>query len=135
MLVRENVRDLASRYAVAVDSGDFEAAKALFAPHATMDVQGDVRSGPDEIVTIFTGAGEDFSDRAGDAPIVRHNITTHTIDVLSDSTARARLYFMVIVGDQLDHWGRYFDEIELVDGTWLFVSRKVRIDGSISGDR
>jgi hypothetical protein len=32
----------------------------------------------------------------------------------------------------LDHWGRYVDEFAVIDGRWLFTSRRVTTDGSAS---
>jgi hypothetical protein len=133
LLARESIRELVARYAVGVDSGRFEDALSVFGPDSTMELDSDqrLRRGPEEIVEIFQGAGETFSAEAGAAPVVRHHLTTHKIELTSPTTAKGRLYFLVIVGQQLDHWGRYFDRYELVAGSWRIASRRVTIDHRI----
>ena len=133
VLARESIRELVARYAVGVDSGDIQAALSCFAETSTMDFLGRTYVGPQEIIEIFQSAGEDFTARAGAAPKVRHNITTHKIELTSPSTAKGRLYFMVAVGEAIDHWGRYFDTYGVVDGEWKITSRVVTVDHSISG--
>ena len=62
---------------------------------------------------------------------LRHLTATHQIDVLDDSTARGRCYYQVITSVGLDHWGRYIDEYGVVDGRWVFTSRREFMDGYI----
>ena len=133
LVARESIRELVARYAAGVDSGRFEEALSVFGPSSTMELGDDelLRTGPEEIVEIFRGAGETFSAQAGAAPVVRHHLTTHKIELTSATTAKGRLYFLVIVGEQLDHWGRYFDRYELVGERWQIASRKVVIDHKV----
>ena len=135
LAAREAIRELVARYAVGVDSGRFDDALSVFGPESTMELDGDekVRWGPEEIVEIFQGAGDSLAAKAGIAPVVRHHLTTHKIELTSATTAKGRLYFMVIVGQQLDHWGRYFDRYELIDGSWRIASRRVVVDHHVGG--
>jgi hypothetical protein len=55
------------------------------------------------------------------------------IDVLSPTAARGRCYYQVILPHGLDHWGRYIDEYGVVDGRWVFTSRREFMDGYIEG--
>jgi hypothetical protein len=128
LLARESIRELVARYAIGVDSGRFDDALSVFGPTSTMEVAGSTHVGPSEILEVFTGAGETFSARVGVSPTVRHNVTTHKIELTSPTTAKGRVYFMVIVGSQLDHWGRYFDTYGVIDGAWAITSRVVVVD-------
>jgi 3-phenylpropionate/cinnamic acid dioxygenase small subunit len=113
------------RYAVYIDSGDFEGAAALF-EHARLRV----------------GSGDDDSvDAAGmlrlwrmliirypdGTPRTKHVVTNPIIDVDADS-ATCRSYYTVL--QQTDDLplqvvvsGRYHDRFERVDGVWRFCYR------------
>ena len=47
--------------------------------------------------------------------------------------AAGRCYYQVLMSHGLDHWGRYIDGYQLVDGRWLFSSRRVTMDGYVPG--
>ena len=139
---REAIRDLVARYNANGDSGRFADVVALFAPDAVMVTADGTKTGPEEILTIFTGARDRFargargerdaSSTAVTAPapaVVRHFTATHQIDLADRQTARGRCYFQVLTTAGLDHWGRYVDEYRVVDGTWRFAKRTVTIDG------
>jgi hypothetical protein len=126
---REAIRDLVARYNANGDTGRFDQAMELFAPDAVMEVgDGPERRGIDEIRTIFTGARD--RPRRGDAPAyVRHMTSTHQIDLLDQSRASGRCYYLVLTAVGVDHWGRYIDDYRTVDGTWKFARRRVTVDG------
>ena len=126
---REAIRDLVARYNANGDSGRFAQVIELFAPDAVMDVGWDrVFTGPDEILTIFTGTREKVV--SSDKPMyMRHYTATHQIDVTSPTEANGRCYYHVLTPHGLDHWGRYIDEYRTVDGVWRFARRKVTTDG------
>lgn len=133
LLARESIRDLVARYNSNGDSGRFSQVLDLFATDATMDIDdGHTYRGRDEIATIFTRTKDAWGASAADRATpryVRHCVATHQIDVADTHRARGRCYFFVIMHHGLDHWGRYLDEYAEIDGTWLFISRTVRIDG------
>src|SRR5262249_17729019 len=126
---REEIRDLVARYNANGDTGRFEEVMELFAPDGVMDVgDGRIYTGKDEIVTIFTGARDNVD--YGEQPVyLRHMTATHQIDVIDRTHAKGRCYFQVLTAIGLDHWGRYVDEYELVDGRWRFAKRRVTVDG------
>jgi hypothetical protein len=131
---RESIRDLVARYNANGDAGRFSQVLELFAPDAVMDIgDGRLYTGPDEILTIFTGV----RDRTGsDEPVhLRHFTATHQVDVLDEVTATGRSYFQVLTTSGLDHWGRYLDEYRVVDGRWRFARRRVTVDGRSPGSR
>jgi hypothetical protein len=113
----EAIRQLAARYALALDSRDVDGLAALFV----------------DDVTVGTGA----SGRAALAewfdPVLRpykttfHLIGNHVIDLVDDDHATGVVYCRPEheVGDlwivmPMQYWDRY----ERRDGTWLFKSRK-----------
>src|SRR4051812_22230114 len=127
---REAIRDLVARYNANGDSGRFAQVVELFAPDAVMITGDGTKTGPAEILTIFTGAKDRFArgargargaDDVNDVPsssqdpapapaVVRHFTATHQIDLIDPQTARGRCYFQVLTATGLDHWGRYVDE-------------------------
>ena len=52
----------------------------------------------------------------GRVPFIRHFTATTQIDVLSETQAKARSYYLFLTVHGLDHWGRYLDEFAPVDG-------------------
>lgn len=129
LVARESIRDLVARYNANGDSGRFDEVLALFAPDAVMDVESaGVRTGHDEIRTIFTGA-RDRADWGLGPRYLRHVTGTHQIDVVDERRATGRCYYFVLTAVGLDHWGRYVDEYRVVDGAWRFSKRKVTVDG------
>lgn len=135
LLAREAIRDLVARYNANGDSGRVDKVLELFWPDAAMEVGGPaapvVRTGHDEIASIFTGAAVTFRpDSAPSTPHhVRHYVATHVVDLVDETHATGYAYFQVLMPHGLDHWGRYFDRYEARDGEWRFARRKVTTDG------
>ena len=131
LVARESIRDLVGRYNSNGDSGRFDAVLELFAPHAVMEVPAGVHEGIDSIRTIFTGAQTNVKSlpAAGGRMYIRHFTSSLQIDLVDPTHARSRCYYQVIQPHGLDHWGRYIDEYELLDGRWLFSRRTVTMDG------
>lgn len=132
LVARESIRDLVARYNANGDSGRFDQVVACFAPDAVMDVDGTLYEGREQIRTIFTSAADSLRDHPG-PQLLRHFTSTLQIDVESETFARARCYYQVLMAHGLDHWGRYLDEFAPVDGTWLFTRRREVLDGSVAG--
>jgi hypothetical protein len=136
---REEIRDLVTRYNSNGDTGRFGPMMELFADHAVMETQGGRdgelvrREGKAAVESIFTGAKENWAEPAvpGAPVFIRHNVATHQIDVEDETHAKGRCYFHVNMAWGLDHWGRYIDTYEKIDGRWLFTYRKVLIDGRV----
>lgn len=137
VVARESIRDLVARYNATSDTGRFDHTMALFTDDAAMTISMDEYRGREQIRSIFTDTGEHLrsADSAMDHTYVRHSTSTHQIDLIDERRARGRCYFTVITDIGLDHWGRYVDEYACVDGTWLFASRKVTVDGQAAESR
>lgn len=129
---REHIRDLVVRYNANGDSGRFDEVMGLFAPDASMEVDGNRHDGLEAIRSVFTTARDDLTEGAVPS-YLRHFTATLQIDLTSPTTARSRCYFEVLMAHGLDHWGRYLDEFGTVDGHWRFTRRQVLIDGRTPG--
>ena len=124
---REHVRDLIAHYNLAGDRGWIDDVLGLFATDATLTIDGTDHIGHEAIRAVFT-------DAAGPHPeLIRHLTATLQIDVPAPDRASSRCYFQVLTVNGLDHWGRYTDRYECVDGTWRFSARSVRVDGATPG--
>ena len=68
----------------------------------------------------------------GDSPsyIQHHTSSTH-IEFEGTEKANSKSYFSVFLSHGIDHWGRYEDEFENMNGKWVFVYRRVKTDGWI----
>jgi hypothetical protein len=135
LTAREAVRDLVARYNANGDRGRFDAVLELFAPHADMEVLGVLHEGIEGISAMFSGAQADVKalPASGERTYIRHFTATLQIDVVDEDHARSHCYFQVLQPHGLDHWGRYQDEYERIDGRWLFSRRKVSMDGYLPG--
>lgn len=129
---REHIRDLVARYNANGDSGRFDDVMDLFAPDASMEVDGIRHDGLDAIRSVFTTARGDLTEETVPR-YLRHFTATLQIDVTSPTAARSRCYFEVLMTHGLDHWGRYLDEFAAVDGHWRFARRRVLVDGRTPG--
>jgi ketosteroid isomerase-like protein len=139
LVARESIRDLVARYNANGDSGRFEAMMNVFADDAVVELvatDGSVRrfEGVSDIASIFvnTKAGWDVDVKPNAANHhVRHCTATLQIDLVDETHARGRCYFLVLMGHGLDHWGRYIDEFEQRDDRWLITHRRAITDGRI----
>ncbi len=133
VVARESIRELVARYNANGDSGRFTQVMDLFAPDAEMDIDGDVKTGIDEILTIFTGVRDGLGVSSGDGSsrpaYVRHMTATHQIDIVDRHHASGRCYYQVLTHIGLDHWGRYIDQYRTVGEHWRFARRTVSVDG------
>jgi len=128
LLAREAIHDVVTRYNSYGDSGLFDRMIGLFAPEATVEINGVAYRGHDELRRVFSGVSERTSE-PGDRPAyLRHCTATHQIDLVDESTATGRCYFFVLTAVGLDHWGRYLDDYVVFDGEWRFARRRVLTD-------
>ena len=135
LTAREAIRDLVARYNANGDTGRFAQVLELFAEDAVMEVPGVRYDGRDAIATLFTGTQQNVKGLAepGRPVYLRHNTSTHQIDLLDPTHAKGRCYYFVLMPHGVDHWGRYIDEYEMCDGRWQFTHRKVTMDGYVPG--
>lgn len=117
LLAYEEIRQLASRYAVAIDARDLDALVALFVD--------DVRVGAG--ATGRTALRSFFERSLSDVGITILNIGTHVIDFDDDDHARGIVYCRgeVQVGTQwIVQAIQYRDRYERRAGHWYFVRRE-----------
>ena len=113
----EEIRQLAARYAIALDRRDFDALVALFVD--------DVRAGRDSFGRDALKAG--FVSQMREMEFSILNVGTHQIDLLDGDHATGHVYCKGEVQDgaRLIHQAiRYDDTYERRGGHWLFVKRK-----------
>lgn len=118
------IANLVYRYAELIDSGNFEAAAALFV-HARIKL-GPREIGADEVLALWRGSIILYEDGT---PRTKHVITNPIIEV--DETAghgTCRSYYTVMqqVADgplNAVICGRYHDAFERIDGQWRFSFR------------
>ena len=116
LLAYEEIRQLAARYALAVDSRDLDALVALFVD--------DVRVGRDATGRAALRQFFDTSLRA--IGVSRLSVTTHVIDLQGPDDATGSVYCDGEIADG-DRWIRqailYRDTYARREGRWLFVRR------------
>lgn len=116
LLAFEEIRQLASQYAVAVDSRDLDALVGLFVD--------DVRVGRDTFGREALRAS--FEDSLGAIGISMLNVGTHAIDIVDSTHATGQVYCHAQIQDG-ERWIHQFilyrDTYERRDGKWFFVRR------------
>tara|TARA_X000001036_G_scaffold146070_1_gene138885 strand:+ start:2336 stop:2785 length:450 start_codon:yes stop_codon:yes gene_type:complete len=123
------IRDLISAYNSFGDRGRFDQLLELFAETAVMDINdGRIYEGADQIKTVFTDSSDSLSKDDSPSYIQHHTSSTH-IEFEGDKKANSKSYFSVFLSNGIDHWGRYEDKFENINGKWLFVYRRVKTDG------
>ena len=123
------IRDLISAYNSFGDRGRFDQLLELFAETAVMDINdGRIYEGADQIKTVFTDSSDSLSRDDSPSYIQPHTSSTH-IEFEGDKKANSKSYFSVFLSNGIDHWGRYEDKFENINGKWLFVYRRVKTDG------
>lgn len=117
LLARDEIRELAHRYAVALDARDLDALVALFVE--------DVRVGRDASGREALRSDFDRQLRAIGVSILL--VGNHVIDVDGDDRASGIVYCSAQIQDG-ERWIRqairYDDDYARRDGRWLFVRRR-----------
>jgi hypothetical protein len=123
---RAEISDLTSRYAMAVDSKDWDAYRTLFSDDAAIDYTdaGGVAGSLDEVVPWLAEA-------LGFCCATQHNMTSQVVEFDGDDDARACTYYIaqhVMLdgsgGEALLLFaGFYRDVLRRVDGTWRIARR------------
>ncbi|MCY3604020.1 MAG: nuclear transport factor 2 family protein [Chloroflexi bacterium] len=129
LLERDAITRLMVRYADRIDANDPVGAAACFAPDGLGVYWGDSR-GREAIAERLTGILAGFHATS-------HHLTNVHIELTGETTARAQSYvyaFHRLKGsmEQMHYWGRWVDEVEKVDGEWLFSRREVVGIGSFT---
>ncbi len=120
LLAYEEIRQLAARYAVAVDRRDLDALVMLFVD--------DVRIGRDR--RGRDALRDDFARSLGAVGLSILNIGTHQIDLIDADHATGFVYCKgeIADGDRWIHQAiRYDDTYERRDGHWYFARRRHKL--------
>lgn len=133
LIARESIRDLIARYNANGDSGRYAQVAELFAADAVYEVEGVTHLGAAGVFEVMTAAASAMGGGEGAPSVVRHLTSTTQIDVADETHASARSYYLVVLPNGPDHWGRYLDTYCTIEGRWRFASRKVTLDGMVEG--
>ena len=132
---RELIRETVTRYAHLVDRGRIDELALLFTADGTLEA-GDLPPAEGrEAIRAFLAGTKSRLAAAGAQPLIRHHVSSLTIDVTGPEAATAASYFLVMTDRGPDHWGRYRDRLVRVGGRWLFQDRRARVDGRASHSR
>jgi ketosteroid isomerase-like protein len=120
LLACDEIRQLVARYALAMDSRDFDCLVSLFVEDARA---WDGRKGRAPLQQGFEWAfRQGMGGRVGFT-----QVGTHVINLLTPDTAAGTAYCTAEFGDE-DRWVRqaiaYEDSYERRDGAWYFVTRE-----------
>ena len=151
LVARESIRDCIARYNANGDSGRIDEMVGVFAPDGIMETGSGRYEGRDAIHAFMSSVADrgrpDWAASEesvimtptqewlarGRVPFIRHFTATTQIDVLDETHAKARSYYLFLTVHGLDHWGRYLDEFAPVDGKWLITHRREMTDAAFSG--
>jgi hypothetical protein len=152
LVARESIRDLIARWNYNGDARHMDEMVLVLAPDVEFQaVDGDVLHGRAEVLDFLTGVRDRKSSTtdadadadpdprpprndgrylpAGTRPSIRHFTSNPRISFESETRAQARTYYAVLSSFGLDHWGRYIDEVRVVDDEWLISKRVITTDG------
>lgn len=142
---RAAIEDLMARYLFAMDWNDFDAYAAMFTEDGELEFARGSAVGREKIgetVKAFKESiGKIYTDQNGDPAALRHVIAHKVIRVEGDR-AWATSFWYEMANDgpdgapKIGTFGHYEDELQRVDGEWLFSRRSIRnefLDGRKSG--
>jgi uncharacterized protein (TIGR02246 family) len=131
---RAQIEDLMARYLFAIDYFDWDAYVATFAPDGELTFASGTSKGREAIrkaVTAFsTRIGEFYHTEDGKPAKLRHIILQTSIRVEGDH-GWARSVWMEMANHgpkdepKIGTYGLYEDEMQKIDGQWLFTKRNV----------
>jgi ketosteroid isomerase-like protein len=131
---RAEIEDLMARYLFALDYNDLDTFIAMFTEDAVFDfARGRVQGKANilEAVKAFKGRiGELYQDEDGNPAVLRHVLAHTAIRVEGDRAwTRAQWFEMANDGPgkslKMGTFGIYEDELQKVDGRWLFSERRI----------
>lgn len=132
---RVAIRDTLDRYNLAGDRGRLDDLAACFTEDGVLEIRDDwVARGRAEIIQRLDSARAVFAS-PGHRPLVRHHLTTHRAEFLSETESRAWTYFLVITATGPDHSGRYVDHLQKVADSWLLSHRTVIVEWRTEGPK
>ena len=131
---RAEIENVSNRYMVAVDAGDIETVMSTWAEDGVLEWVFGTEVGKAAIrkaMSNFGGArAVNIPEGAKSRPRTRHQIINHVIDVTGNKAKTIAYWFAFTnntpQGDvQLLYFGHYEDDMEKVNGKWLFKKRHV----------
>ena len=120
----ERAREAAWRYAVAVDTQDYELLSSVFTPDAVLTTRRGSRHGRDEIIAYYRPALADPVGR-------KHFIVNQTVTWIAPGEAVMESYFLyTYAGDDTSilGWGSYTDHVRVIDNVGYIESKRISID-------
>ncbi len=102
---------------------------ALFADDGVLEIDSQPQLSGRAAIKDFLTRTKAARAQASSSLLIRHHVSSVTIDVLNRDEATAASYFLAITEQGVDHWGRYRDQLRRVEDRWLFAHRRVRLDG------
>jgi uncharacterized protein (TIGR02246 family) len=127
---KAEIAELIARYNAAIDDGDIQGWANCFAPEGVFD--GMIgRFAAHRELDRFTAAVKNLTTTT---PNLRHYVTNILTEV-NGSEARSRCFLLMTStskegGAKIAIAGQYKDRLVKRDGRWLFLERKVLIDGA-----
>lgn len=135
---RAQIEDLQARYMFALDFGDLDTYVSTFTEDGILDIIGFKWQGREnikkELGAMSTGMEEDKPASEDEKKLYpstgRHNITNIVIKI-NGNRATGRAYWFHMGNDNperkavVDSYGHYEDEMEKVNGEWLFSKRVI----------
>lgn len=131
--MRETIENVVIRFAWAYDAGDIEAAAAVFAEDATLEVSvpGVPPAHGREAIAAFLGKARAARTARGEQP--RHLVNNLRIVAGDAGTVHAVSYMTLVLTradgtSVVDCAGTYTDTYTEVDGRWLIATRLITFD-------
>ncbi|HAN71543.1 MAG TPA: hypothetical protein DCQ36_08130 [Actinobacteria bacterium] len=120
----ELAREASWRYAVAIDTGDFELLASVFTEDAVLVTRRGSQEGRAAIVDYYRTALAD--------PVARkHFLVNQKVTHTGASTALLESYFLYTFAGQdtsIFGWGHYIDRIRIMDGVGYIEDKRISID-------
>jgi uncharacterized protein (TIGR02246 family) len=129
---RAAIQNLVVKYAHAYDALDADGYVSVFAEDAQFSFGGMTLHGRAEIRNVITSAKESLANSASGEPAPKsyHSISNTLIEFVSETEARHRSYWQVVVGPSggpfnVTNMGVYEDVIMKRNGEWLIQNRNI----------
>jgi hypothetical protein len=120
------ITDVMARCAMAGDARIADAYAKCFTEDGVLQVGAESIRGREALRT-YMGVRKAVTDSMTSPPsFVSHHLTSCRIDLTSETTAKARAYWMVITAVGVDHSGYYDDEFRRTGENWLISFRRPR---------
>src|SRR5262245_12683678 len=126
---REEIRELVARYAQHADRGRFDDLVGLFADDGTLRIDDREPLHGRAAIRAFLDATAAGLRESASSGLIRHHVTTLSIEVTGADAASGPAYCRVVCVRGPAHWGLYRDRCVRVDGAWRFAERRVRVEG------